>query len=223
MPPTATPTPNPAFAPVERELIPPEEDPVGLGPLVPAMGVVVPGVYPGAGVVSGTKLFCQKMLLPEMVGKLANAASEELPAYTTSVGEQYSVQLARGSLNSSTESSATLHPVHCVASWLPLLRFLQAWLMATHSCSWNRFGLRAQLGDVNEGSVHPATYVFLAVFCCYQQLMLLSYSQGRYSRAGGCGLTYRLDPSRHSSRPVPGSSSPSSNTTIPRSHRFRTG
>lgn len=137
--------------------------PVGVGPVVPAIGVVVPGVYPGAGVVSGTKLFCQKMLLPETVGKLAKAARDELPAYTTSVGEQYSVQLASGSLKSSTESSATLHPVHCVISWLPSLRFLQAWLMATHSCSWNRFGLRAQFGEVNEGSVHPATYVFLAI------------------------------------------------------------
>ena len=65
---------------------------------------------------------------------------------------------------SSVELSSTLQPVQLVTlvDWELALRSLQAWLMGTHSCSWKVGGLRAQLGEPNDGSVQPAMYVFPA-------------------------------------------------------------
>ena len=71
--------------------------------------------------------------------------------------EQYAVQLAIGSLNNLTESSATSHPVQFMTSSEPSFRFLQAWLMATHSWSWKGAGLWMHSGEINDGSVQPAT------------------------------------------------------------------
>jgi len=59
----------------------------------------------------------------------------------------------------SVELLSTTQPVQLVMSSLALLllRFLQAWLMATHSWSWNGGGLCRHSGEPNDGSVHPAT------------------------------------------------------------------
>lgn len=170
-PPIAAPTPMPALAPVESPPLSgeggggPEGDGVDVGINVGTTGSAVPGVYPGAGVAGGTKFSSQKTLLPLMVGRLANASSFEGPAYRTSVAEQCGVQLAKGSFTSSVELLSMTHPVQFVipSRALFLFKFLHAWLMATHSCSWNFGGLCRQLGEAKEGSVHPATYVLPVV------------------------------------------------------------
>lgn len=78
------------------------------------------------------------------------------------MGSQKGVHEAMGSLTRSVELSGAVQPVQLVMPSTALLelRFLHAWLMATHSWSWNGGGLCKQWGEPNEGSVHPATYVF---------------------------------------------------------------
>jgi hypothetical protein len=132
IPPTPAPTSMPILAVVESPVSPRLSTEIGAVAVGP---VDVPGVYPAEGVAGGRKLFCQRMLLPRTAGRLAYATSDKLPAYRTDSCEQVDVQFFVGMFHKLSDLSAHPQAVQFVTSEVLLLlfRFLQLWVMPTHS------------------------------------------------------------------------------------------